>query len=207
MTDQLVFADTINNEPILDDSNSGLSEARERAMQTVLERVRDELSQIEWPTATYRLQFHRQFTFQDATSIIEYLNRLGISHIYASPYLKARRGSLHGYDIVDHNSLNPEIGDETDFDQFVSELRLHSMGHILDVVPNHMGIGTDENDWWQDVLEGGLGSPYAPFFDIDWFPLKPDLITKVLLPVLSDQFGHVLEQGELHLCFKKGFCI
>lgn len=204
MTDQLELADAIHNEPILDDSNPGVNEACERTMQAVLERVREELTRVEWPTATYRLQFHRQFTFQDATSIIEYLNQLGISHIYASPYLKARRGSLHGYDIVDHNSFNPEVGDEADFSRFVSELRRHGMGHILDVVPNHMGIGTDENTWWQDVLESGLGSPYAPFFDIDWSPLKPDLNTKVLLPVLSDQFGHVLEQGELRLGFKNG---
>jgi (1->4)-alpha-D-glucan 1-alpha-D-glucosylmutase len=151
------------------------------------------------PTATYRLQFNRDFTFADATHIIPYLHQLGISHIYASPYLKARAGSSHGYDIVDHNSLNPEIGDTASFADFVGALRQHGMGQILDTVPNHMGVGGDDNNWWLDVLENGEASFYAAYFDIDWHPVNPALHNKVLLPFLGDHYGTVLESGELQL--------
>jgi (1->4)-alpha-D-glucan 1-alpha-D-glucosylmutase len=205
MTDQLLVGDESASEPIIGramDSDGATFPAR--IAESVIARANEQISQEKWPTATYRLQFHRQFTFRDATAILDYLQQLGVSHIYASPYLKARSGSVHGYDIVDHNALNPEIGTEDDFTQFVKDLRRRGMGHILDVVPNHMGIGTDENAWWQDVLENGPSSPYAQFFDIDWSPLKTDLKTKVLLPVLSDQFGHVLERGELRLGFSEG---
>src|SRR5215472_14029570 len=120
------------------------------------------------PTATYRLQFNQHFTFRNAVAIVPYLSALGISHVYASPYLRARPGSLHGYDIIDHNTLNPEIGTREDYDAFVDELHRHGMRQILDIVPNHMGVMGSDNAWWLDVLENGEASDYADFFDIDW---------------------------------------
>src|SRR5215472_7664317 len=124
------------------------------------------------PFATYRLQFNREFTFRQATELVPYLASLGISHCYASPYLRARSGSMHGYDIVDHNSLNPEIGCLEDYDVLVKTLHRHCMGQVLDVVPNHMGVMDSDNHWWLDVLENGQASSYAEFFDIDWEPIK-----------------------------------
>jgi (1->4)-alpha-D-glucan 1-alpha-D-glucosylmutase len=157
------------------------------------------------PVATYRLQFNRVFTFEDARQVVPYLAALGISDVYASSYLEARPGSLHGYDIVDHNALNPEIGTEADCDRFVAALRERGMGQILDVVPNHMGIAEACNRWWNDVLENGPSSPYAEFFDIDWEPVKRELTSKVLLPILGDQYGRVLENQELHLEYADSF--
>jgi (1->4)-alpha-D-glucan 1-alpha-D-glucosylmutase len=153
------------------------------------------------PQATYRLQFNRDFTFAQATKIVPYLAQLGISHCYASPYLKARPGSMHGYDIVDHNQLNPEIGTPAEFDEFVETLHRHGMGQILDIVPNHMGVMGADNSWWLDVLENGEASNYAEFFDIDWQPIKDELQGKVLVPVLDDQYGTVLDRGALRLTF------
>jgi (1->4)-alpha-D-glucan 1-alpha-D-glucosylmutase len=153
------------------------------------------------PLATYRLQLNRDFTFTQATEIVPYLSALGISHCYVSPCLKARPGSMHGYDIVDHNTFNPEIGGAEDFDRFVVALHKHGMGLILDIVPNHMGIMGSDNAWWLDVLENGESSIYANFFDIDWRPLKDELHGKVLVPVLHDHYGAVLESGELKLVF------
>jgi (1->4)-alpha-D-glucan 1-alpha-D-glucosylmutase len=153
------------------------------------------------PRCTYRLQLHREFTFTDATALVPYLAQLGVSHVYCSPYLRARPGSTHGYDIIDHNALNPEIGTTEDFERFVATLREHCMGHILDVVPNHMGVMGADNAWWLDVLENGPASTYAPFFDIDWHPANVALENKVLIPVLGDQYGLVLEGGELALRF------
>jgi (1->4)-alpha-D-glucan 1-alpha-D-glucosylmutase len=150
-------------------------------------------------SATYRLQFNRDFTFADARRIIPYLHELGISHVYASPFLKARAGSPHGYDIVDHNALNPEIGDDIEFSAYVQTLRQYNMGQILDIVPNHMGVGGDDNDWWLDVLENGEASAYARYFDIDWHPVNPVLHNKILLPFLGDYYGLILEKGELQL--------
>ncbi len=152
------------------------------------------------PRATYRLQFSRDFGFADAERIVPYLARLGVSHIYCSPLLKARPGSAHGYDIVDHNAFNPEIGDRAGFERLAAALKAHDMGIVLDIVPNHMGIGPD-NAWWMDVLEHGEASRYAEFFDIDWRPLKAELRDKILLPVLGDHYGRVLESGELQLAF------
>jgi len=149
------------------------------------------------PRATYRLQFSRHFTFRDAARLIPYLDALGVSHVYASPYLKARAGSNHGYDITDYNTLNPEIGDPDDFEAFVAALARHGMGQILDIVPNHTGVGRADNAWWLDVLEWGRGSIYADFFDIGWNTPKPTLRGKVLLPVLGDHYGAVLEDGAL----------
>jgi (1->4)-alpha-D-glucan 1-alpha-D-glucosylmutase len=154
------------------------------------------------PRATYRIQLNSGFTFKDATAIVPYLAELGISHVYCSPYFRARAGSNHGYDVVDHNSLNPEIGDRADFERFVAELRAHGMGHVLDIVPNHVGIMGADNAWWMDVLENGQASMYADFFDIDWSPANPALADKVLVPVLGDAYGVVLESGEIVLRFE-----
>jgi (1->4)-alpha-D-glucan 1-alpha-D-glucosylmutase len=144
------------------------------------------------PRATYRLQLHRHFTFSNATHLIPYLARLGISHVYCSPYFRAQAGSMHGYDIVDHNAFNPEIGGREEFEQFVATLRAHGMSHIADFVPNHVGIGND-NAWWMDVLRSGRQSPYAAYFDIDWNA------GKLMIPVLGDAYGVVLDRGELTL--------
>jgi len=149
------------------------------------------------PRATARLQLHAGFRFAEATAIVPYLAALGASHVYASPFLAARPGSTHGYDIVDHARLNPEIGDEAAFDRFVAALHAHGMGLVLDFVPNHMGVGGADNPWWLDLLEWGTASPYARYFDVDWTPPDPDLAGKVLLPFLGDQYGKVLEAGEL----------
>ena len=153
------------------------------------------------PRATYRLQLNHDFTFTRATAIVPYLAALGISHCYVSPCLKARPGSMHGYDIVDHNSFNPEIGTAEEFDRFVEALHQHDMELIMDIVPNHMGVMGSDNAWWLDVLENGEASIYASFFDIDWQPLKEELHGKVLVPVLHDHYGAVLESGELKLVF------
>jgi len=153
------------------------------------------------PSATYRLQMNREFTFAQATAIVPYLSELGISHCYVSPLLKARPGSLHGYDIVDHNSLNPEIGTPEEFDRFVDVLHQHNMGLIVDIVPNHMGVMGSDNLWWLDVLENGESSIYSCFFDIDWHPEKQELNGKVLIPVLHDHYGAVLESGEIKVVF------
>lgn len=152
------------------------------------------------PLATYRLQFHAGFRFVDALRIVPYLEQLGVSHCYSSPILKARPGSMHGYDITDHNQLNPEIGSQEEFQAFASELKQRGMGLILDVVPNHVGI-SENNPWWHDVLENGRASAYADYFDIDWQPLKAELLNKLLLPILGEQYGEELEQGRLSLVF------
>jgi (1->4)-alpha-D-glucan 1-alpha-D-glucosylmutase len=174
------------------------------AAGAILDAVADRLAARRLPEATYRLQFNRSLTFRDARELVPYLAALGVSDVYSSPYIKARPGSLHGYDIVDHNSLNPEVGTAEELDEFVRDLHFHGINQILDVVPNHMGVASDENAWWLDVLENGPGSPYAAYFDIDWMPLKPDLANKVLLPMLGDQYGKVLEDQQLVLCFEEG---
>lgn len=156
------------------------------------------------PVSTYRLQFNRHFTFNDAKAIVPYLHELGISDCYASPYFQARAESLHGYDITDHNKLNAAIGSRAEYDAWIAELHARGMGQLLDFVPNHMGIGEPLNQWWMDVLENGPSSTYAPYFDVDWHPLKSDLAEKVLLPILGDQYGRVLERGELKICFDAG---
>jgi (1->4)-alpha-D-glucan 1-alpha-D-glucosylmutase len=156
------------------------------------------------PSSTYRLQFNRQFTFTDAREIVPYLDALGISDCYASPYFQARAESLHGYDITDHNKLNAAIGSRADYDAWIADLHAHGMGQIVDFVPNHMGVGEPLNQWWMDVLENGPSSVYAPYFDIQWKPLKSDLKDKVLLPILGDQYGRVLERGELQIRFETG---
>ncbi|MGB3683975.1 MAG: alpha-amylase family glycosyl hydrolase, partial [Rubrobacteraceae bacterium] len=153
------------------------------------------------PRATYRLQLNEDFTFADATELVPYLAELGISDLYASPYMQARPGSTHGYDITNHNALNPEIGTAEDHARLVETLHAHGMGHLLDWVPNHMGVGSD-NKWWLDVLENGPASPYARFFDVDWYPTnRGQLRGKVLLPVLGDHYRAILEAGDLKLKF------
>jgi len=151
--------------------------------------------------ATYRLQFHKDFTFRDALALVPYFAELGVSHLYASPVMEARPGSTHGYDIVDHNRLNPEIGTEAEFRALVEALHARGMGLILDFVPNHMGVGGRDNAWWLDVLEWGQESPYAAYFDINWEAARADLTGRVLLPVLGDQYGVILEKGEIALRF------
>ncbi len=156
------------------------------------------------PGSSYRLQFNKSFTFRDATRLVEYLDGLGITDVYASPILAARPGSVHGYDVIEHARLNPEIGSEEDLDALVAALRERGMGMILDLVPNHMCIASPDNRWWNDVLENGRSSPYAPFFDIDWQPPKSELHEKVLLPVLGEQYGRVLESQEISIHYEGG---
>lgn len=160
------------------------------------------------PAGTYRLQFSRDFTFHDAAAILPYLQQLGITDIYASPIFLAVPGSLHGYDICDHSLVNPELGGEAGLNELAEALRARDMGLMLDFVPNHMAAHPSANVWWKDVLENGPSSPYALYFDIDWDPVKPELKDKILLPILGDQYGQVLERGELRLEYEEGlFCL
>ncbi len=166
----------------------------------------DLLSRLPRPTprATYRLQFHADFPLSAAAPIVAYLHELGVSELYASPLLTARPGSQHGYDITDHSAISPDLGGEATLIELGNALRAQGLGLVLDVVPNHMGIGDPRNSWWTDVLENGPGSVYAAYFDIDWDPLPAALRGKVLLPVLGDQYGDVLERGELRLSYADG---
>src|ERR1035438_10478297 len=154
-------------------------------------------------SSTYRLQFNKDFTFLDASKIVNYLADLGITHLYASPIFSSRRGSTHGYDVTDPTHLNPELGTEADFVALHGKLREHNLGLILDIVPNHMSASSD-NSWWMDVLEYGPDSAYASYFDIDWHPPSRMLEGKVLLPVLGRPFGQALEQQELKLVLMDG---
>ena len=156
------------------------------------------------PRATYRVQLHADFRFSDAAALVPYLAALGISHLYCSPFLRARAGSRHGYDVVDHSQLNPEIGSRADLDALVNTLHQHDMGLLIDLVPNHMGVLGGDNAWWLDVLENGPASAFALTFDIDWQSADPALHGRVLLPLLGDQYGLVLERGELQLQFDAG---
>ncbi|MDT8264595.1 alpha-amylase family glycosyl hydrolase, partial [Roseomonas sp. DSM 102946] len=156
----------------------------------------------ETPRATARLQFHKDFTLDDAVPLVPYYKALGISHLYASPLLKARPGSTHGYDIVDPTRINPEVGGEEALQRLVAALHAADMGLILDIVPNHMGVGGADNGWWLDVLEWGPRSPFASFFDIDWNPADPALKDKLLAPFLGGPYGTVLESGDLALHFE-----
>jgi len=155
------------------------------------------------PLSTYRLQFHNGFKLEQARELVSYLHDLGVSHVYSSPFLEARAGSMHGYDIINHERLNPEIGTEEDLRALVRDLDAHGMSIVLDIVPNHMGVSTS-TPWWRDVLQHGRASQYAEFFDIDWNPLKPELHNKLLLPLLGDQYGEELEQGRLQIRNKDG---
>jgi (1->4)-alpha-D-glucan 1-alpha-D-glucosylmutase len=174
----------------------------DRLLRDAIERIQ---SQRVLPASTYRLQFHAGFKFSDATAIIPYLSKLGVTHVYASPYLKAKPRSMHGYDVIDHCRLNPELGSEKDYEAFVAALREEGMGHIFDMVPNHVGVGTNENVWWNDVLENGPASIYGAYFDINWngSPLT-DLNGRVLMPLLGEMYGQELESGKLKLSFEGG---
>lgn len=151
------------------------------------------------PRATYRFQFNEHFRLKDALGLVPYLHELGISHVYASPLFKAFPHSLHGYDVCDFQQLNPEIGAEDDLEKLVAALRRHDMGLILDIVPNHMGIGGPENIRWWDVLKNGRSSRFSQCFDIDWQPSGRHLRGKVLVPVLGDEYEHILRNHELQL--------
>ena len=146
------------------------------------------------PSSTYRLQLHKDFNFDDAAGIADYLHSLGVSHVYCSPYLQAAPGSMHGYDVVDHQRVNRELGGEAAHDRFCRKLGEADLGQVLDIVPNHMSLGKENRYWW-DVLENGTSSRYASFFDIDWQPQEERLRDKVLVPILGDQYGRVLQSG------------
>ena len=154
------------------------------------------------PCATYRLQFNSHFRFEDARKLVPYLQQLGISDLYASPIFKARRGSLHGYDVTNPECFNPELGTEQEFESLVEELKAHEMGLLLDIVPNHMAASS-ENPWWMDLLENGRDSPYQSFFDIDWNPADRALQNKVLLPILGRPYRQALENRELALTLEE----
>jgi (1->4)-alpha-D-glucan 1-alpha-D-glucosylmutase len=174
----------------------------ENLLAKAAERIK---ARLRFPESTYRLQFHAGFTFRDATAILPYLHDLGITHCYASPYFKARPGSLHGYDIVDHTTLNPEIGSAEDYAAWVDAMHALGMGQILDMVPNHMGIVGNDNAWWNDVLENGPSSVFAGHFDIAWEDaLRPELNNRVLLPFLGEPYGKALESGQIQLTYQDG---
>src|ERR1700751_3216325 len=151
------------------------------------------------PLATYRLQLTRDFNFDRAAEIVPYLKALGITHLYASPFMKARQGSAHGYDVVDHTKLNPELGGEAGFAKLSDALRAHDLGLILDFVPNHVGVHFADNPWWLDMREWGPASPHAGPFDIDWDQLPHRKRGGVLLPILGSAYGAALERGEIEL--------
>jgi (1->4)-alpha-D-glucan 1-alpha-D-glucosylmutase len=170
---------------------------------SILARIEKIIAQRRIPRATYRLQFQKGFTFRQALDLVSYFDELGISDLYASPLFKPCEEDSHGYDVCDHKEFNPAIGSQEDFDALAGALQERSMGLILDVVPNHMGIGTN-NHWWMDVLENGPSSTFACYFDIDMQPAKPELENKVLLPILEDQYGKVLESGKFRMVFEGG---
>jgi (1->4)-alpha-D-glucan 1-alpha-D-glucosylmutase len=148
------------------------------------------------PGSTYRLQLHKDFNFDAAAEIASYLRELGITHVYSSPYLQAAPGSMHGYDVVDHQRVNEELGGMAGHDRFCKRLGEIGLGQVLDIVPNHMSLGRENRYWW-DVLENGTSSRYASFFDIDWQPQEERLRHKVLVPILADQYGKALKSGEI----------
>src|SRR6478735_976929 len=151
------------------------------------------------PIATYRVQFTANFDFDAAALIVPYLKALGITHLYASPFMKARKGSSHGYDIVDHTRINPELGGDAGFERLSQALKQHDLGLILDFVPNHVGVHFADNPWWLDVLEWGPASPHAVSFDIDWDLLPYRARGGVLLPIIGSSYGQALEKGEIEL--------
>jgi len=154
------------------------------------------------PRSTLRLQLHKGFTFDDAAAQVDYFASLGVSHAYASPITTATSGSTHGYDTVDYTKVNPELGGEEGLRRFVEKLRAHEMGLIVDVVPNHMGVGGSENAWWQDILEWGRHAAHARFFDVDWHSPDPALRGKVLAPFLGAAYGEELQGGKIRLAYR-----
>jgi (1->4)-alpha-D-glucan 1-alpha-D-glucosylmutase len=170
-------------------------------MRKCVERVLHTDARV--PVSTYRVQMHKDFTFGDAQGIVGYLKKLGISDFYSSPIFEARPGSMHGYDVTRHDRLNPELGGDEGFLSFSAELQRQELGLLLDIVPNHMGVGND-SVWWQDVLENGHASQYSEYFDIDWKPLKPALRNKLLLPILGNQYGTELESKHIQVSIENG---
>ena len=149
--------------------------------------------------ATYRLQLRPDFDFEAASGVVDYLRELGISHVYCSPYLQSAPGSTHGYDTVDYHQVSQELGGEEGRKKLVQKLAEAGLGQVLDIVPNHMAITGHYNQWWWDTLENGQASRYAPYFDIDWNAPEERLRNKVLLPILEDHSGRVIEAGKLTL--------
>src|SRR5260370_296338 len=156
------------------------------------------------PIATYRVQLTANFDFDAVASILPYLKALGITHLYASPFMKARKGSTHGYDIVDHTRINPELGGDAGFERLTQALKQHDLGLILDFVPNHVGVHFADNPWWLDVLEWGPASLHAVSFDIDWDILPYRARAGVLLPIIGSSYGEALEKGEIELRYDAG---
>ena len=171
----------------------------ELAEDALRDTLRRSLQSSQTPVSTYRLQLHKGFTFQSAREAVPYLAALGVDALYLSPIFKAVPGSTHGYDVVDPNLINPEIGSWQDYEAFCAAAKDAGLKQIIDVVPNHMGVSADHNRFWMDVLANGRSSPYARFFDVDWDPVKPELKDKVLLPVLGEYFGRVLEARQIQL--------
>jgi len=180
----------------------GASEVEVRARR-LLEEVAAELAAVPQPLATYRLQLHKGFGFRDATALAPYLADLGLSDLYTSPVTKAAPGSMHGYDVQDHQQLNPEFGTPQDLAGLSAAAHEHGLGWVLDIVPNHMGVGSG-NTLWLDLLENGPSARAARFFDVEWHPVKEELADKILIPMLGDRYGAVLERGELKLKLVNG---
>lgn len=153
------------------------------------------------PTSTYRLQFNYQFTIQQAIQLVPYFYELGISDIYASPIMKSNTGSLHGYDVTNCNKINPEIGTEKDLNELVKSLHHYNMGLIVDIIPNHMGIGVD-NQWWQDVLEKGPNSAYSHYFNINWNTPHHELKNRIFLPVLDQDLETTLKKHKIKIIYE-----
>jgi glycogen debranching enzyme GlgX/malto-oligosyltrehalose synthase len=156
------------------------------------------------PVSTYRLQLRGGFGFREAQALLDYLDDLGVGGVYTSPYLRAERGSTHGYNVVDHHAIDPAIGTLAEHAAFTDDLRTRGLRHLVDFVPNHVGIGTGENAWWNDVLENGASSPYAEFFDVEWRPPASALHDKVLLPVLGRQFGQEIDERKVSIVREGG---
>src|SRR6478672_12429345 len=156
------------------------------------------------PLSTYRLQLGSDLTLDQVHDLLPYLQNLGISDLYLSPLFRARAESSHGYDVVDHGTIDPAIGDLAAFERLATAARKAGMGILLDVVPNHMGINDPGNVWWLDVLENGEGSYFADFFDIEWNSPAAGLQDKILLPFLGEPFGRVLENGDLKVVYDSG---
>ena len=157
-----------------------------------------------YPRATYRLQLNANFNFSDVDDLIDYFESLGVSHLYLSPCLQATSGSTHGYDVVNHNLINTELGKKVDLALLSQRLKDRGMGIILDIVPNHMAIRGPENPWWWDVLENGQASRYSRYFDVDWHSDSEDRSNLILLPILGNHYGIVLENGELKIKHQNG---
>jgi (1->4)-alpha-D-glucan 1-alpha-D-glucosylmutase len=181
---------------------TALERAREAQRPDMDERPYATVTRL--PGATYRWQLNREFNCRQAAALVDYLEALGVSDVYASPLLAARPGSKHGYDVTDHGRLNPEIGTPKEFAALARKLGRRGLGFVLDIVPNHMCVAGGGNQWWNDVLENGPSSPFARFFDVDWQPPKADLVNKVLLPALGDQYGRVLENQEITISYEDG---